>query len=440
MAFTTDNNISTIGTASNGATASVDIPKPYNHMFWNGKASFAAVAARSPPGKGAHPGLPTPPNSISPTLPPQTYKRNNSAAPPTPPAHALADSDIDLQDAVDHAKAQDQPQRSLGLSPDNGDLEGLDTTGAITPALLAKHHLPEILLNHGPLAIRHVMGYLTTCVPGFSGIPPAKARRLVVGALEGRGSGGEGGGLLGDVEFEKVGWGRWDARRRGCPAKNDRGIRRASPVTTRHQHHSVRSPSPFSQGGMRIPRAASRSARNRPTLPPSLTPLTYESLQHHDRRANREDPETEADKMSLDDGSCSSSEAPDDGPILEDDLGDITDEEDWASIGAAALRAGSFPSGGGGRIYSVGSHTSRYPKYGGSYPVRRALATSMPVLAGRAHAHSHLNHPREEMGRPMQQHTSTDFNMRDSNFSSHIIGNDLQEREAVEALVRLSSV
>ena len=66
--------------------------------------------------------------------------------------------------------------------------------------MLAKYHLPDIMLSHGPLAIRHIMGYLTTSVPGFAGIPPAKARRLVVGALEGRG--GEGGGVDGDVEFE----------------------------------------------------------------------------------------------------------------------------------------------------------------------------------------------------------------------------------------------
>lgn len=55
----------------------------------------------------------------------------------------------------------------------------------------------------------------------------------------------------------------------------------------------------------------------------------------------------DADKMSLDGedfGYASSSPAPDD-PNLDDDVaGDATDEEDWASIGAEALRARSLPS------------------------------------------------------------------------------------------------
>jgi hypothetical protein len=61
----------------------------------------------------------------------------------------------------------------------------------------------------------------------------------------------------------------------------------------------------------------------------------------------------EADKMSLDgdgDGDnddpdyASSSPAPDDDPAFDDDLAsDATDEEDWAGIGAQALRARSLP-------------------------------------------------------------------------------------------------
>lgn len=144
--------------------------------------------------------LPTPPNSISPALPPHGLKAQLQKARLTP-----IDSDLDLQDGQDEAAGVHGSPRS---SP-------YDSAGAITPMMLAKFHLPEILLSHGPLAIRHIMGYLTTSVPGFAGIPPAKARRVVVSALEGRGGGGEGGGLDGDVEFEKVGWGRWDARRRG---------------------------------------------------------------------------------------------------------------------------------------------------------------------------------------------------------------------------------
>ncbi|MCJ1398142.1 DNA-binding proteins Bright/BRCAA1/RBP1 and proteins containing BRIGHT domain [Xylographa trunciseda] len=432
MATNINNNTSTNDMVSAGAF------KVYNNHsnFWTGKESFATVAARTVPGNTQRPGLPTPPNSISPNLPPQAYKGNHTADPSTPPAHVLVDSDIDLQDAVDHAKAQDLPQRGPALTPDDGTTGIVDTTGTITPSLLAKHYLPDILLNHGPLAIRHVMAYLTTSLPGFSGIPPAKARRLVVGALEGRGSGGENGGLNGEVEFEKVGWGRWDARQRGQPSKHDRGVRRSSPTATRHPQHSLRSPSPYASSGIRIPRRANHS-RNRMPFTTSRTPLTHESLRSLDSDTNMLDPETEADKMSLDDGSGSSSEAPDNGLIVEDDLGDVTEEEDWAGIGAAALRAGSFPSGGGGRIYTASSHASRYRKSGGGGPVRRALATSMPTQMG---TRSLSVHEQQVQRIKEWQGMSTDYTSETGQFTMDSIGNDSQERDAIQALLSLSSV
>src|SRR5690606_7861509 len=56
--------------------------------------------------------------------------------------------------------------------------------------------------------------------------------------------------------------------------------------------------------------------------------------------------ENEADKMSLDgSASASCSEAPDDDMATrDDDPEDLTDDEDWAAIGAAALRADSYPN------------------------------------------------------------------------------------------------
>ncbi|MCJ1351453.1 MAG: DNA-binding proteins Bright/BRCAA1/RBP1 and proteins containing BRIGHT domain [Icmadophila ericetorum] len=447
---------SSIAMALAGMTASVDIPKSNSGSFWNGKDTFAAVAARSLPDKNPRAvGLPTPPNSISPTLPPQGYKSHTTTTPPTPPPQVLVDSDFDLQDAVDHAKAQDQPQRGLALSPTTGNLANLDTAGAITPALLAKHFLPKILLDHGPLAIRHVMGYLTTSVPGFSGIPPAKARRLVVGALEGRGNGGEGGGLHGEVEFEKVGWGRWDAKRRGHQSR-DGGIRRQSPLAARHPSPGRRGTSPYTHGGLRIPYRNGRQDRARNVSKSRSVNLSHQS---HDMDIDDEGHlrdismlENEADKMSLDgDESCSSSEAPDDSPIPEDDIGDVTDEEDWASIGAAALRQGSFPQkSGGGRIYGSylsSGHSHSKDRSGG--PSSSTLAKSMPMpkiytaLSQRpARPHRHHSHqqtqprPVQRPQEPQQQPVNhlSDFMNLDG------IGNDSQEREAIEALVRLSSV
>lgn len=361
--------------------------------------------------------------------------------PSTPPAQAPVDSDIDLQDAVDHARAQDQPQRGTAVSLAFGNLAALDSQGAITPALLAKHHLPGILLDHGPLAIRHVMGYLTTSVPGFSGIPPAKARRLVVGALEGRGSGGEGGGLHGDVEFEKVGWGRWDAKRRGQPSKEGHSIRHKSSLVIRHTSSTRRGSSPYAQRSLRIPRGNLRQGRARSGAHNShIGSKDHPHLSHDtdmDYDNNSEDIsmlENEADKMSFDgDRSSSPSEALDESPILDDDIDEVTDEEDWASIGAAALRQGSFPlNSGGGRIHNqhITSTARIYSKDRGGGPRSTALAKSMPVPK------VHMATSQQQQQQQPQQH----FNGFGGFVGLDGIASDSQEREAIEALVRLSSV
>ncbi|KAL4810734.1 putative Sin3 binding protein-domain-containing protein [Aspergillus unguis] len=363
---------SSIAMALAGKTASVDIPKP---RFGHSSGTHATRAGRPAL-------LPTPPNSISPTLPPHGFRTREAASLLSPPlATSHVDSDIDLGDAADHADAD---QRDVTAS-------SLEVAGAITPAMLAKHHLPEILLQHGPLAIRHVMGYLTTSVPGFSGIPPAKARRLVVAALEGRGSDDKGSGLHGDVVYEKVGWGRWDARRRGDPSRGS-------------DCHEMSPPSSLSdafQRGMQIPR--------RDSLYPYGSSAAGDSAVFSYTEADfggRDDMlEHEADKMSLDGdrGYCSSSPAPDD-EIADGDWGeeDITDEEDWAQIGAAELRARSMNGGGG---FVNGRHP---PQLHGGGPSASSLAKSAP------------------RGPPIQQ---LGFSVPNS-----------QERAAVEALLRLGSM
>ena len=409
MAPTSTNTNSALGLALAGRTESVDIPKPRDN-FWAGKESFAAVAARSLPTKKTNAGLPTPPNSISPYLPPQAYKGRASDGPLTPPAPTHVDSDIDLEDAVEHAKAQDSSQHGLtarGLSS----LADLDSVGAITPGLLAKHHLPGILLENGPLAIRHVMSYLTTSVPGFSGIPPAKARRLVVGALEGRGSDGSQGGINGDVLFEKVGWGRWDARIRGQPPREARNTQQP--------------PASLSQGSVRIPISSTRQDRTR------------EMATSHDSDPEYDIPmedsgmlEHEADKMSLDGiESCSSYDVPDERPTMDFDFDDVTDEEDWASIGAAALRQGSYPLSGG-----LMPRSQRYPPHIDPRSRGRGViskshgmaAKSMPVtnsIMYNKKAQQQRQAARTLMGFPPMLEES-----------------DPQDREAVAALLKLSSV
>ena len=346
------------------ASAARDIPLAPS------RDNLTVVAARRNPATVARSHtLPTPPNSISPALPAHGLKAQLQKAKLEP-----IDSDLDLHDSASSGR------RSLSPAA----LESLEAAGTITASMLAKYHLPEILLSHGPLAIRHIMGYLTTSVPGFSGIPPTKARRLVVGALEGRGGEG-GGGLEGDVEYEKVGWGRWDAKRRGTVNRDHQGT-------------------PPSSYGSAIPisKASGRGARV----------SRGEEAFHfsHDDNDIHMMMETEADRMSLDgSASASCSEAPDDDVAMNDDPEDVTDDEDWAAMGAAALRAESYPTMAAAQTDGI-LRSPNFPPVGG--------LRSFSVNSG--------------MARPPQP-TNLDL-------TALVGASDAQEREAVEALLRLGSV
>lgn len=341
----------------------------------SGRDNLTAVAAKSVPVTRSHPlPLPTPPNSISPGLPPHGLRAQLLKAKLEPRVPHL---DLHHGSPGSNAQFDTAAHTTVGSPPD-------DATGALTPAMLAKYHLPEILLNHGPLAIRHITGYLTSSVPGFAAVPPAKARRLVVGALEGRGSGGMGGGLDGDVVFEKVGWGRWDARRRGQPSRDAAAaqvIQEASPSYT--SGIPIAGGATWSNERTRIG-GGSSSRDNSPVF------------SHGDRGFfMHDDP---ADKMSLDgDESPSSSEGPDeDDDMRMDDPEDVTDEEDWAAIGAAGLRADSY-----------------------------AQSADRPcTLPARFHSSGMAKVP----------------TLSNINYAALAATPDAQERDAIEALLRLGSV
>ncbi|SPQ22352.1 381d0e7e-c2b3-4794-bd77-a07828be899f [Thermothielavioides terrestris] len=333
----------------------------------SGRDNLTAVAARSVPVTNHPTTLPTPPNSISPSLPPHGLKAQLQRA-----RLDSIDSDLDLLDGGDdhHHRAR------LGSPP-------YDSAGAITPAMLAKFHLPEILLNHGPLPIRHLMGYLTTSVPGFAGIPPAKARRLVVG------------------------WGRWDAKRRGQPAR-DAPSRRASPGA---HPNSI----PIS----RTPGWSTDRSRPGPPLGSSLGGFSSAAYSHDDRFTDMDMMDHEADKMSLDgSASASCSEAPDDDDDdmrrRDDDPDDATDDEDWAAVGAAALRASS---------YQARSNQHPFP-FNTVYTSGAGSGTGMRSFSA-------------GMARPPQLR-SPNFDLPPSALGA--VTSDAQEREAVEALLRLGSM
>ena len=362
-------------------------------------ASGGATGSHNPPTKVTRP-LPTPPNSISPTI---------------PPARGLAGL------------------RAEANEPDGFDLQvgscesAFSSAGSITPALLAKHHLPPILLSHGPLAIRHIIGYLTTSVPGFSSIAPAKARRLVVAALEGprnEGSLSGTGGLDGEVQFDKVGWGRWDARMRGQPPRGGREELSPSPGL------------PYA-GGMPIAAGSANYSNIRRTMAPSSSWTGDFSNEDEKSRDEEGDVDMDVDmedmdRMSLDGGdeSCSSSEAPEEDAdeLMGDDPEDVTDDEDWAAIGSAALRMhsyngsaplGSAPFGGRarGQVQHVYTGGSRSYSYQGAVQPKREGSAKMELL-------SFQKRPAPTpLGR-----------------TSFLAVEDRQERDAVEALLKLGSV
>ncbi|KAK4224157.1 putative Sin3 binding protein-domain-containing protein [Podospora fimiseda] len=357
-----------------------------------GRDNLTAVAARSVPVTNHPTDLPTPPNSISPNLPPHGLKAQLQRA-----RLESVDSDIDLHDAHDD---DDEQHLSGPGSP------SFESTGAITSAMLAKYHLAGILLNHGPLPIRHIMGYLTTTVPGFAGIPPTKARRLVVGALEGKGSGGEGGGPDGDVEFIKVGWGRWHAKRmnKGRASAQDVPSRRSSPGGTPYPVNSI----PILKGaGWNPDRSRLAAMLGTSAGGASSAAFSYDD-RHDDHHMDMMD--HEADKMSLDgSGSASCSEAPDDEYHEKNsDPEEATDDEDWAAVGAAALRASSYQA-------QSNNHLSPYNNVYGNGWFRSSYSNNGMVRA-----------PQLPSG-----YSATALRTMTS---------DAQEREAVEALLQLGSV
>lgn len=382
--------------------------------------------------------LPTPPNSISPGLPP--HKARSPQFSTASSGLQQPDSDIDLQEAVDHARSAGNPQ-ALSTAA----LSGLEAAGIITPGMLAKDYLPKILLDNGPMAIRHVLGHLTHSVPGFSRIPPAKARRLVVGALENK----AGGGPDGNVLFEKVGWGRWDARLRGQPPREGR-TNGAETTPDGHLHLLGVSPPPsfagsYSQSaGLHISNAGWDARRGGA----SWVAESMLSSRGHDDVMEEEDVdmdmnmlEHEADKMSLDgrDDSGVSSVAPEDMPIT-DDPEDATDDEDWAAIGAEALRRGSTVTGTSqprrDYNYLSMSHTSRMKPVPTISRTHSAAIVKPIRIQPTAHRHHSFaaasGRSLTPAGRSGAISTSCGF--------VALSGHNAQEQEAVEALLRMGSM
>lgn len=322
--------------------------------------------------------------------------------------------EIDLQDAVEHAAAQDQPS---ALSKEA--LAGLDATRQITALMLARNYLPDIIVGHGAMPIREMMAHLTQSVPGFSGLPPAKARRLVVAALEHR----AGGGLHGEVKFEKVGWGRWSVagsgtQARGMPIGSARSGNRQTP--------------PASVDSIRGS-AQTRKVRN-------TCDVYSGSWNAGSWSPHRQDEDEEmADNMSLDGSEGSTESELESDMDLEADLNDDTDEEDWAALGPDALRQPHYGPRRENRDYNYLSRTQT------SNPRYRSVSTQ-------AHSLPHGPHPSSAMRPTYNRHLTVPAASRGNHAvnagtssitafaaSSGVTGSGA-ERDAIEALIAMGSM
>lgn len=285
---------------------------------------FHSVASKSGIARGL--ALLTPPNSISPTMP-----AHGSHHPVTSAPLLNIEEEMSLEDG-EVAQGTTPPQESVpagGLPLSKGALSGLDASAAITPAMLAKDYLPGIMLGNGPTAIRVVIGELNHSVPGFSRIPPAKARRLVVAALESR----AGGGPEGNIAFSKTGWGRWDAHLKGSSRDSAVGSFNEGRFSPSRSERSIFAMSyQDSALGMSGPPKPLRD-HSGASWTNSGSHREEDELDHMDMDV----PEEEADKMSLDGDLPTESES---------DSDSATDEEDWSVPGPVALRKASLPTPG----------------------------------------------------------------------------------------------
>ncbi|EMD01166.1 hypothetical protein BAUCODRAFT_62210 [Baudoinia panamericana UAMH 10762] len=309
----------------------------------------------------------TPPNSVSPEL----SAHGTHASDHTPPLMNI-EQELDLGPVAEHTPKEEgaELEGPTGTPLSKGALSGLDATAAITPSMLAKHHLPGIMLGNGPRPIRYVMGELTHTVPGFSRIPPAKARRLVVAALEGR----SGGGPDGTVAFHKTGWGRWDAHIKG--SSRDSGIGsfhdgNFSPPRSERSYAMSYGDSGVHMHGPRLTSGFHEQPSN----------SSWSSIREEDELDADMDmdmPEHEADKMSLDDMSL-------DG---DDSFNDDTEDDEIPVDTSRTPRKASLPIPGGprknynaisaayARRYSSSQSWSRRPS---GVTSRSLHSTSMPT-------------------------------------------------------------
>jgi hypothetical protein len=279
------------------------------------------------------------PNSMSPELFAHSWQEGAMSPPPMT---------IDREHSVgsglddDHSLRHQDARHNGGIPLSVGALSSLDESITITPAMLAKHHLPKIMLGQGAIPIRDVLYELTQMVPGFSRIPPAKARRIVVAALEKP----SGGGLAGEIAFDKIGWGKWHAHVKGS-SPLDSGVGSFVEDNYSPERNSEPGSRPDSavhmSRGVRKNQSARRRREHHSGGSWTASSLLEEDESNGDRDVDMDMDvlEEAAERMSLDgrDPSQVSSDSDNDADSNSD-----TDDDTWAAEGIDALRKASLPT------------------------------------------------------------------------------------------------
>jgi hypothetical protein len=205
---------------------------------------------------------------------------------------------------------------------EDGKEEEIALDASMSGAGLAETWLPQLFHQHGPLAIRHLTQFLAHGNATFGALVPGQQRRAVVKALESRKG----------VLFEKVGWGRWallEGKYDAALTGNHRAPGYFTPESLPMQMRSTSGQGTLSaslkrSGGVPHPQGmptSSYQSHNEFLFSPSLSV-----------GVPREEDE-DVDPLDLDEESG-------------------TDEEDWKSLGAEALRRRTQAA----RVGSVGQH------------------------------------------------------------------------------------
>jgi hypothetical protein len=263
-----------------------------------------------------------------------------------------------------------------------------------------------------------------------------------VSALENR----AGGGVNGEVIFEKVGWGRWDARLRGQPPKEGRN---APPASLQEASHLAASPPAslpgsyaMSSGGLHIP-GVQQTLGRRGVSGASWTGSTLSSRDDDNDHVS----EHEADKMSLDgDDHVRARTVPKISHPADDD--DMTDEEDWERVGAAALRnpsalasyAGSLASRRISHVSTCGRTSRAIPTRAASTITQRSQQRNLSLAAFSPSAIRSMSYSGGIMPFQRVYSSSLSSSLRMQGVSVPNNCGSPQEREAVEALLNMGSM